>query len=45
MAVENKGRSNGRESKEPTMNDAGRAVSAPTISPTDAVAEAACDNG
>lgn len=27
------------------MNDAGRAVSAPTISPTDAVAEAACDNG
>ena len=27
------------------MNDAGRAVSAPTISPTDAVAEAACDSG
>lgn len=45
MAVENKGRSNGRESKEPTMNDAGRAVNAPTISSADAVAEAACDNG
>ena len=27
------------------MNDAGRAVSAPTISPTDAVAEAVCDSG
>ena len=27
------------------MNDAGRAVNAPTISSADAVAEAACDNG
>ena len=27
------------------MNDAGRAVNAPTISAADAVAEAACDNG
>ena len=27
------------------MNDAGRAVSAPTISPTEAVAEMACDDG
>lgn len=27
------------------MNDAKRAVSVPTISPTDAVAEMACDNG
>lgn len=45
MAVENKGRSNGRESREPTTNDAGRAVNAPTISSADAVAEAACDNG
>lgn len=45
MAVENKGQSKGRERKEPTMNDAGRAVSAPKISPTDTVAEAACDSG
>lgn len=27
------------------MNDAGRAVSVPKISPTDAASEAACDNG
>lgn len=27
------------------MNDAGRAVSVPKISPTDAVAEMACDDG
>lgn len=27
------------------MNDAGRAVSAPTISSADVVAEATCDNG
>lgn len=27
------------------MNDAGRAESVPKISPTDAVAEAACDSG
>lgn len=44
MAVENKGRQ-WKRAKETTMNNARQAVGIPTISPIEAVAEMACDDG